>query len=260
VIPLARGEPRAVLWVFQVPAEDSVAPTRASGALSQAELETAAAFRVPGRRLRYLLGRQLLRGILADLLATEPARVELELGHNNRPQLTGAMAQRARERFGLPLDFNLSSTPGRLACGLAIGGRIGVDVEAPRRLDDLHELARTVMAPEELSWLDEQESTHAAFYRLWTLKEAAAKAHGEGLGLPFPQLRMQPDDAGGLIADFHVLESRPEEWSVLGLDAAGPAALAVHWTGGAPGPIDLAPVPPQGCELTPVPIETTARL
>ncbi len=260
MIPLARGEPRAILWVFEVPAEDTVAPARASEALSRAELDTAAAFRVPGRRLRYLLGRRLLRGLLADLLDTTPADVGLELGHNNRPQLTLAMAHRAEERFGLPLDFNLSSTPGRLACGLALGGRIGVDVEAPRRLDDLHDLARTVMAPEELSWMDGQASTHAAFYRLWTLKEAAAKAHGEGLGLPFPRLRMQPDETGGLIADFAVLESRPAEWNVLGLDAAGPAALAVHWTGGIKGAIDLEPALPRDCDLEPVPIETTARL
>jgi phosphopantetheinyl transferase len=210
--------------------------------------------------LRYVLGRRLLRSILADVLETEPAKVELELGHNNRPRLAGAMAHRARERFGLPLDFNLSSTPGRLACGLALGGRVGVDVEAPRQLDDLHDLARTVMAPEELSWMDGQESPHAAFYRLWTLKEAAAKAHGEGLGLPFPQLRMQPDDRGGLTADFRVLESRAEQWSVLSLDAAGPAALAVHWSEEPPGVLDLASPLPRGCGLEALPIVTTARL
>jgi hypothetical protein len=198
--------------------------------------------------------------MLAEVLETTPMEVGIELGHNNRPQLTEPMAQRARERFGLPLDFNLSSTPGRLACGLVLGGRIGVDVEAPQPLDDLQELARTVMAPEELTWMDGQVNPLAAFYRLWTLKEAAAKAHGEGLGLPFPQLRVQPDDAGGLITDFDVLESRPEEWSVLGLDAAGPAAVAVHWSDGAAGTIDLAAALPRECDLAPVSIETTARL
>jgi 4'-phosphopantetheinyl transferase len=202
----------------------------------------------------------LLRHVLADVLETEPAEIAIELGHNKRPQLSEPLATEARRRFGLPLDFNLSSTGGRIACGLAFGARIGVDVEAPRPLDDLHDLARTVLSAEEIAWMGVQHEPLHAFYRLWTLKEAAAKAHGEGLGLPFPQLRVQPDDAGGLITDFDVLDSRAEEWSVLGLEAGGPAALAVHWTDGAPGAIDLAPPLPGGCDLEAITIETTARV
>lgn len=252
--------PRAALWVVRVPGDTGADPSACDAFLDEAERATAERFRVPGRRRRYLLGRMLLRHILADLLGSEPADIGIELGHNNRPRLGESMAGEAQRRLGLPLDFNLSSTEGRIACGLALGARIGVDVEAPRPLDDLHDLARTVLAAEEIAWMDAQPEPLQAFYRLWTLKEAAAKAHGEGLGLPFPELRIQPDGAGGLFADFDVLDSPAERWSVLGLEAAGPAALAVHWSDGTPGVIDLAPPLPPGCDLEPVPIETTARL
>jgi 4'-phosphopantetheinyl transferase len=228
--------------------------------LSAAEQEAANRFRVAGRRRRYLLGRLLLRHVLAELLDAAPAEIGIEAGHNNRPELTGPWADQAERRLGLPLDFNLSSTPGRIACGVALGARVGVDVEWPRPLDDLHELARTVLAPEEITWMEAQDAPLHAFYRLWTLKEAAAKAHGEGLGLPFPALRLQPDEAGGLLADFDVLESHPTRWSVLGLEASGPAALALHWNDGTPGKIELSPSWPQHTGLEPIPVEATARL
>ena len=246
--------------MVRVPADVTGNPVTRSDLLSDTERRTAAAFRVPGKSQRYVLGRELLRSILGMALETEPADVHIELGHNKRPQLTAPLADEARQRFGLPLDFNLSSTPGRLALGLVLGGRIGVDVEAPRPLDDLHEVARTVLAPEELSWMDAQQNPREAFYRLWTLKEAAAKAHGEGLGLPFRDLRLRPDERGGLLANFDVLESDAERWSVLGLDASGPAALAVHWDDGAPGAIDLEPALPPGIDLEAISTETTARL
>ena len=257
---LARGIPRAVLWVVRVPSEPPAEALARSPLLSENECHRADAFRVPGRRQRFVLGRVLLKNLLASVLGREPADIDLELGHNNRPRLSPSMAEAAERRFGLPLDFNLSSTPGRIACGMALGARIGVDVEAPAALEDLQELARTVLAPEEITWMNAQQEPLQAFYRLWTLKESAAKAHGEGLGLPFPELRMQPDEAGGLIANFDVLESHAERWSVLGLEASGPAALAVHWNAGNPGEIDLAPSLPPDAGLESIPVETTARL
>jgi 4'-phosphopantetheinyl transferase len=256
----ADSTPQAVLWVARVSSHARLDPVASVEYLDDAERETARRFRVRDRQRRFVLGRVLLRRILADVLAVGPADVDIELGHNNRPQLSASMAAEARRRFGLPLDFNLSSTEGRIALGLALGARIGVDVEAPRPLDDLHELARTVLGTEEIAWMDAQREPLHAFYRLWTLKEAAAKAHGEGLGLPFQELRIQPDETGGLLADFTVLDSQADPWSVLSLEAAGPAALAVHWKDGTPGAIDLDPPWPTGCELQAAPVETTARL
>lgn len=255
---------RASLWVVRIPVDTPVDVAALGPILSAAEQATADRFRVADRRTRYLLGRLLLRGILAELLAASPADIGIVAGHNNRPELTPAWADEAERRLGLPLDFNLSSTPGRIACGLALGARIGVDVEAPRPLDDLHELARSVLAPEEIAWMDRQPVPLSAFYRLWTLKEAAAKAHGEGLGLPFPSLRLQPDDAGGLHADFKVLDSHADRWSVLGLEAGGPAALALHWHDGVAGDVELAPAWPESAGLapfgvTPIRVETNAR-
>lgn len=228
--------------------------------LSEAERTAAAAFRVPGKRRRYVLGRVLLRSVLAEVLQAEPANIPLVLGRNNRPRLADPRLADANSGPGVSLDFNLSSTPGRIACGLVLGGRVGVDVEAARPLDDLPDLARTVLAPEERAWMRAQPDSLASFYRLWTLKEAVAKAHGEGLGLPFDRLRMQPGEGKTLHADFGVIESTTDAWSVLGLEASGAAALAVHWDRGRSGPIDLSPPLPAGCALEPLAVDVTARL
>ena len=83
-----------------------------------------------------------------------------------------------------PLRFNLSHTRGLVACAVTRGQEVGVDVEDITSLAEPRVLAAQYCSTEEQDWLntttDEYEYA-ARLIELWTLKEACAKAIGDGL-------------------------------------------------------------------------------
>lgn len=84
------------------------------------------------------------------------------------------------------LTFNLSHTHGFVACAIAGGGEVGIDVESFDRALDGREIAARYFSKAESDWLDACEARERAirFIELWTLKEAYIKAIGRGLSHP----------------------------------------------------------------------------
>lgn len=78
-----------------------------------------------------------------------------------------------------PCHFNLSHSGDAIAVAVA-GQPVGLDIESHRVLSDGLAIAQRVFHPRERLWLQAQPDFTAAFYRLWTLKEALLKATGEG--------------------------------------------------------------------------------
>lgn len=89
-------------------------------------------------------------------------------------------------------DFSISHSGSKVV--LAVDQRdIGVDIE---QISPWYpEVARRVFTPAELAWLEKQKG-QAAFYRLWTGKEAVMKALGLGFQLPPESFEILPDSAG----------------------------------------------------------------
>jgi 4'-phosphopantetheinyl transferase len=110
-------------------------------------------------------------------------------------------------------SVSLSHTPGLIAVAVASGGLIGIDVERHCRRDFVA-LADHGFGPSE-----QQEVAVGgldAFYRIWTLREATAKATGEGLALVLNRI----DLADGIADDrprWHLLHLLPELGYSLGL-------------------------------------------
>jgi 4'-phosphopantetheinyl transferase len=82
-------------------------------------------------------------------------------------------------------DFNVSHSDDVVLIAISWVGRIGVDIEAVRPMEDLQGLAGQMMHP--IEWdsfigLSEDQRT-AHFFQLWTRKEALLKASGVGLSL-----------------------------------------------------------------------------
>ena len=77
-------------------------------------------------------------------------------------------------------DFNISHSGSRVICGWSHRGRIGVDVELHRpelRLADFQAL----LSADELLELNMAADPARELIRIWTLKEAVAKAEGSGI-------------------------------------------------------------------------------
>lgn len=234
---MTRADPcTAAVWVVRsLPAPD---PAHLE-ILTPEERRQCARFRQEERQARFACGRALLRLALAERLAEDPAAFHIEAGVNRRPALAGG----SRERWPR-VDFNLSSTAGLVACAVTEGGRVGVDVEQTGRGAIDEALMARVVSARERTWLDRSEDPETDFYRLWTLKEAVAKADGEGLGLPFERLTLLPEPAGGLDVDLDAMSERRGDWRIFSLWAGAPAALALRADRKSFPVVDLAPPPP----------------
>ncbi|MGP4088393.1 4'-phosphopantetheinyl transferase family protein [Streptomyces sp. KR55] len=146
------------------------------------------ATREPAARARLLGSRLLLRRAVAAVSGVAPDRVRLGRDGWGRPVV--------HEPAGL--DAGISHTAGVLVVGVALGRRIGVDVEARHRPLLAPGLAERFCHAEELAELRELPSgeRNARLVRLWTLKEAYAKALGVGLAYDFTLLRPRPEPHG----------------------------------------------------------------
>jgi 4'-phosphopantetheinyl transferase len=99
-----------------------------------------------------------------------------------------------------PLKFNMSHTRRVVACAIALGTAVGIDVEGPERLADGVSIAERHFTGPELQLLTEcaPEDVNARFVEIWTLKEAYLKATGLGLSLALDSFGFAFADAFGL--------------------------------------------------------------
>jgi len=124
----------------------------------------------PRRRSR--LARALLRVLLGGATGVDPGLWEFSADPSGRPL---ARAPGVAE----PPSVSLSHSGGWVACAVAAGGSLGIDVEAHRAGRDHAGIAGLAFGPGEQRRA--ADGGAAAFYRIWTLREAMAKSTGQGL-------------------------------------------------------------------------------
>jgi 4'-phosphopantetheinyl transferase len=76
-------------------------------------------------------------------------------------------------------SISLSHSGGWVAVAASDAGAIGIDIEVHRPRQNFNGIAAAAFGPDE-QWLVAADGA-AGFYRIWTLKEAMAKASGEGI-------------------------------------------------------------------------------
>ncbi len=185
----------------QVLLEDEAAAAAVDPLLAPDERARAGRFVFPVHARRFVVARGALRSILGALLDVPPATLRLDYGPQGKPYLPEAPE----------VSFNLTHSADRATVAVALGRRVGVDIEAPRGVRDPLRLARRFFAPgeiQELAQLDEGRRL-AGFLHGWTRKEAFLKAVGSGL-------------SGGLDSfDVSLTPGVPAVFRRLGPDAEG---------------------------------------
>ena len=133
-------------------------------------------------RTRYLMGRASLRWVLAQTMGVTPEAVPIERGPRGRPQLPGMM----------DVDFNVSHT----AEVALIGGGDAAPAGGPVAAG----LARKVLTDRERAALPaNDDAIRRRILRLWTCKEALAKATGDAMSAPFGRLDIATEPALKLV-------------------------------------------------------------
>jgi phosphopantetheinyl transferase len=125
-----------------------------------------------GRAARSLGARILLRRLLERTTGLAGALWQLEPGDNGK-----LLALDSRRQPGP--EVSVSHSRDWVAAAVSRVGTIGVDVEVARPTRAIGAIAEMAFGPAERAMVGRDGK--AAFYRIWTLREAMAKATGAGL-------------------------------------------------------------------------------
>lgn len=128
-------------------------------------------------RHRHLAGRGLARFVLSRQYDCTPQALSITEGAHGKPRLQGPPSDHPT------LHFNIAHTEDVVVVAVSRAHPVGIDVESQHRDADTDALARRVLTETERRRWQERPAPDrpAAFFHLWTCKEAFLKATGHGL-------------------------------------------------------------------------------
>lgn len=186
--------------------------------LSPEEIARAERLRQGRHRRRHIVAHARLRTVLGALVGLAPADLRFTYGPHGKPHLPGGPA------------FSLSHSGDRFVLAIARGGRVGIDVEVQRPVPRMERLVETRFSPGEVRHMQELPTgdREAAFFRIWTLKEAWLKALGTGLATRLASFTVdpRPDRPHALVSVDDEAES-PSAWLLRGLVSHPGTSVAV---------------------------------
>jgi 4'-phosphopantetheinyl transferase len=153
--------------------------------LTPEERERYARFRADADRHMFLLGRAMARVLVGRALGIAPTAWQWREGPHGRPEVASPDTR---------LQFNIAHSAGLVACAVAVGRDVGVDVEdLERRPVEWGVVQRHCGADEILDITAQGGCWHERFLHYWTLKEAYLKALGLGIAAPLAHVGFRLD-------------------------------------------------------------------
>ena len=220
VAPLAPGDVQ--IWHYGLDA-DVDRQAQLALLLDEQERRRAERFRFEEHRRRFIVRRGVLRHILACYMRMAPEAICFTNGTSGKPGVDSPAAPHA-------LKFSASSSQALGAVALTYDRELGLDLEQVRPDADHEIIAREFSGHEAagLRHLEPNKRT-AAFFDLWTCKEAYLKGKGLGLSAPLDQFTIAIDSASPRLTWSALDATDPDRWSLyrLNLDPGFAACLAV---------------------------------
>jgi 4'-phosphopantetheinyl transferase len=234
-LPLLRDYqlPQDEVHVWRIALDWSPERVRAMNAvLSLDERQKADRFHFDQDRTRHVVGRGVLRSILARCMKTEAERLRFEYNAFGKPRL----APRLSDGLVEPFQFNVSHSGDLVLIALTMERAVGIDVEKMRTKLDVERIAASYFSPLERLTLHSlpEDLRRDAFFDCWTRKEAYIKAVGDGLSLPLDEFDVcfLPGQEPGLLATRpHPAEAQRWVFRALDLGPDYKAAIAVEGGG-----------------------------
>ena len=198
----ALGASEVACWQLHI---DSVSPnelTKAYESLTAHEQKRFHGFRLKDDKVRFSLGRLLLRKIIEESLGEA---FTLQVNAFGKPEL-----------ISKKIRFSISHSGNIVLVAVSNSVDVGVDVEQMLTLMDREKMLSLLHSAE----TQDINSLHPklrdrAFYEIWVSKEAIAKAYGHGLSLPLTSYRVTylPDNSckllqadWGEVSDWHLIK------------------------------------------------------
>jgi len=193
--------------------------------LSEEEQARAARLRFEQHRKHFVLSHAMLRLLIGAYCGIDPREVIFNYGPHGKPSID--------RRLGL--TFNLSHADDSIFCAFANRRQIGVDIERVRGDFNTDEIGERFFSLAERETLRRVPPTakHAAFFRLWTRKEAYIKARGEGLSHPLHQFDIALGDVGNVLVTTRPDAEEASRWVVWNVEVPHGYVAAVSFEAGA---------------------------
>lgn len=101
------------------------------------------------------------------------------------------------DKWGKPyidnsFDFNISHAGSYVVCSYSDEGKVGIDLEVIQAMD-INDLIPTIFSEYESGLIKSSDDVNNTFFKFWTIKEAAVKADGRGLGISLKQVEINDD-------------------------------------------------------------------
>lgn len=178
-------EPRQVhVWISRTNLPRSIVGNLKS-TLSPDEIERATLFRFEERRNQYIVGRGLLRAILARYVGRPAPELLFSKESGGKPILA--------ETVEMPrVQFNLSHSGTLCAIAITSLEMVGIDVQKARPGVDVEAIARRILTGRERAEFERlgEGQRSSWFYSAWSKKEAFVKAKGVGMSMPFQDVEI----------------------------------------------------------------------
>jgi len=192
VVAVGETGDRTLIELAYLDMTSSAAEPLAARYASEEDHRQASRYRHPQARRQRLMVRVLLRAILARCYSMPAESWRILSDPDGAPHL-------AADDPAAPLpSVSLSHSGNMVACAFGSGTRLGIDIELIRPDRQVTALADAAFGPTEAGMV--ATGGVDAFYRIWTLREALAKASGAGFGLLMNRTDMVPPDPGTRIA------------------------------------------------------------
>lgn len=136
-------------------------------------------------RDRYIVGRGILRTLLASYLNMEASKIPIAYGPHRKPVLQLSQTDKT-------LHFNLAHSNEWAAYVFGWDRPVGIDLEHIRPLPDVDDLVQRFFSPRESTLIRSLSGGQKwdSFFQIWTCKEAILKAYGSGLTTPLDQFEI----------------------------------------------------------------------
>ncbi len=152
--------------------------------LSEDERSRADRFKREYLKRNFIAARGNLREILAARLGCEPRQIQFGYRDRGKPYIQNFQK----------IYFNLSHSQDWAIYALCCDREVGIDLEYINLKCDVDSIAERYFLPSEQQIIRSlcDRDKYLAFYRAWTLKEAYAKATGEGIANILEEVDVSP--------------------------------------------------------------------
>lgn len=195
------------IWAAEVPSQTCL-PRAFLDTLDEDELDHCRHLAKESSRLRFIVGRVMLRRMLGKWFDQRPEHWHFDADDWGKPRLL--------DQFGLSdLDFSVSHSGNAVVVAISWGFRCGVDVEKIDAKIWNHPIDE-VFNPLEREMLARYGSDQDYLIRLWTAKEAYAKMVGLGFFLDFSSFAISLEPMKLVLSERGV--KNPEGVSLMGFE------------------------------------------